>query len=100
MGITGRRGWIVARSWLVGRNDAMRNQTFRSVAGVLAGAALACCLTAAEARSGTAVPPGTSVPLEFSQQVSTKTARKGDEIRLRVYQEIAKNGRTLIRKDA
>lgn len=52
------------------------------------------------ARADVQVPPGTPVMLEFMQTVSTKTARKGDRVRLRVYTKVVHNGRTLIRQDA
>lgn len=55
---------------------------------------------ASGARAEVQVPPGTPVMLEFMQSVSTKTARKGDRVRLRVYAKVVVNGKTLIRQDA
>lgn len=46
------------------------------------------------------VPGGTVVMLEFLQDVSTRQARKGDEIKLRVYTDVVVNGKTVIRQDA
>jgi hypothetical protein len=54
----------------------------------------------AGARADISVPPGTPVMLEFMQSVSSKTARKGDAVRLRVYTAVVHNGKTLIRQDA
>jgi hypothetical protein len=46
------------------------------------------------------VPPRTPVTLQFMQNVSTKSARRGDRIALRVYDPVVDHGKTLIRKDA
>lgn len=46
------------------------------------------------------IPGGTVVMLEFLQDVSTRKAKKGDEIKLRVYTDVVVNGRTFIRQDA
>lgn len=51
-------------------------------------------------RAAQSVPPGTAVLLQFDQQISTKTAKKGDQIRLRVYTDVVVNGKTLIKQDA
>ena len=51
-------------------------------------------------RAQAPVPPGTPVQLEFMQEVSSKTARKGDKISLRVYTDVVMNGKTLIKQDA
>ncbi len=71
--------------------------------GKLSWEALACVgallfsgVAAAEHR----VPSGTVVMLEFLEDVSTRKARQGDEIKLRVYTDVVLNGRTLIRQDA
>lgn len=73
--------------------------TRRSVMGTATLAAFACAL-AAPSCAGTTAPPDTAVPLEFAQEVSTRSAHKGDEIRLKVYQDVVVKGKTLIRKDA
>lgn len=52
------------------------------------------------ARSAQSVPPGTAVLLQFQQDVSTKTAKKGDQIALRVYTDVVVDGKTLIKQDA
>lgn len=52
------------------------------------------------ARADSLVPAGTVVPLEFQQAVSSKTAKKGDLLKLRVYTDVVVNGKTLIRQDA
>jgi hypothetical protein len=38
--------------------------------------------------------------LEFRQEVSSKTAKKGDRIRLRVYTPVQVDGKTVIEQDA
>ena len=65
-------------------------------------ALLAACLlaVAACARAAEPVPPGTPVMLQFLEEVSTKTAKEGDPVKLRVYTNVVVNGKTLIRQDA
>jgi hypothetical protein len=46
------------------------------------------------------VPAGTVVVLQFDQDVSTMTAKKGDLIPLRVYSDVVVNGKTVIRQDS
>jgi hypothetical protein len=55
---------------------------------------------AGAAKAAPAVPPGTPVLLQFQQDVSTKTAKKGDQVQLRVYTDVVVDGRTLIKQDA
>lgn len=62
--------------------------------GLVLGAALA-----APARAQAPVPPGTPVMLQFVEAVTTKSARKGDRIRLKVYTNVAVGGKTVIRQD-
>jgi hypothetical protein len=71
-------------------------KTALTLLGVAAGAAL----LAGPARADSPVPPGTPIILQFEQDVSTKEAHKGDEIRLRVYTDVVVGGKTLIRQDA
>lgn len=52
------------------------------------------------ARAEQSVPPGTPVMLQFMDEVSTRTARKGDVVKLRVYTDVVHNGKTLIKQDA
>lgn len=54
----------------------------------------------APVRAEQTVPPGTVVTLQFMQDVGTKTAKKGDKIKLRVYTDVVHNGKTLIKQDA
>lgn len=63
-------------------------------------AAAAVALTAGGARAEPKIPGGTVVMLEFLQDVSTRQAKKGDEIKLRVYTDVVVNGKALIRQDA
>lgn len=51
-------------------------------------------------RAQSTVPSGTPVMLEFMDEVSSKTAKKGDKIALRVYTDVVMNGKTLIKQDA
>lgn len=51
-------------------------------------------------RADQTVPPGTAVLLQFQESVSTKTAKKGDQIQLRVYTDVVVDGKTLIKQDA
>ena len=44
----------------------------------------ACLLAPGHARAESAVPPGTPVMLEFTKAVSSKTAKRGDQVPLRV----------------
>ncbi len=57
------------------------------------------CLSVNSA-SAAPVPPGTPVMLQFMETISTKTAQKGDKIRLRVYTNVVVDGKTLIAQDA
>jgi hypothetical protein len=77
----------------------MRRRSLIRAVGQLALAALGCALSTAT-WAAASVPADTAVPLEFAQEVSTKTAHKGDEVKLRVYQDVVVKGKTLIRKDA
>jgi hypothetical protein len=65
-----------------------------------AGALVAVCLPMAPVRAGQSVPPGTPVMLEFMQEVSSRTAKKGDPVKLRVYTNVVVGGKTLIKQDA
>src|SRR4051794_11718483 len=65
-----------------------------------AGLSLALLAPLAPARAEQSVPAGTPVMLEFMQDVSSKTAQKGDRISLRVYTGVVVSGKTLIRQDA
>lgn len=51
-------------------------------------------------RAADRVPPGTAVMLQFMEEVSTRSAHKGDTVRFRVYTDVVVNGKTLIRQDA
>src|SRR5262249_40429607 len=62
--------------------------------------ALLAPLAPLAARAEESTPPGTPVMLEFMQDVSSKTARKGDKISLRVYTNVVVRGKTLIKQDA
>jgi len=66
--------------------------------GATMSVALLCAPAAA--RAAQSVPPGTAVLLQFDDEVSTKTAKKGDRIHLRVYTDVVVNGKTLIKQDA
>jgi hypothetical protein len=46
------------------------------------------------------IPAGTTVVLQFDQDLTTKTAKKGDLIPLRVYSDVMVNGKTFIRQDS
>lgn len=65
-------------------------------------ALLAACLLIAPgaARAAEPVPPGTVVMLQFLEELSTKTAKKGDPVKLKVYTNVVVDGKTLIRQDA
>lgn len=64
----------------------------------------ACVLAAGLLVSGASaeqkIPGGTVVLLEFLQDLSSRKAKKGDEIKLRVYTDVVVNGKTMIRQDA
>lgn len=78
----------------------MRQEQNRRHLGVLAGVCSLALLGALPARSAQTVPPGTPVTLEFTQEVSTRTAKVGDHISMRVYTDVVVNGKRLIRQDA
>jgi hypothetical protein len=65
-----------------------------------AAVSVALLLAPAACRAALSVPPGTAVLLQFDDEVSTKTAKKGDQIHLRVYADVVVNGKTLIKQDA
>src|SRR5438045_2389807 len=73
---------------------------FRGRLNPIAWAAMLCFLFAASVRGQTSIPPGTEVPLEFTEEVSTRTAQKGDVIHFRVYEDVRVNGRTMLRAGA
>lgn len=52
------------------------------------------------AASPSTVPAGTPVTLQLMEAVSTRHSKKGDKIRLRVYNAVVLNGKTLIAQDA
>lgn len=73
------------------------------VTGMARWGALACAgalLYTGAAASEPRVPAGTVVMLEFMEDVGTRRAKRGDEIKLRVYTDVVLNGKTLIRQDA
>jgi len=60
-------------------------------------------LTLMTALAGTAeprIPAGTPVMLEFVEEVSSRTAKKGDPVRLRVYTDVLVDGKVLIKQDS
>lgn len=57
-------------------------------------------LTAADVSAAEPVPPGTRITLQFDRSVSTRTARKGGTVPLRVYSPVVVRGKTLIDQDA
>ena len=69
----------------------------RAVFGALMLAPFALSMSAAAANR---VPAGTVVQLRFDREVSTKTAKVGDVIPMRVYADVVVNGKTLIKQDA
>lgn len=67
----------------------------------VAAAALSLGLLAPlSARAEQTIPAGTQVNLQFTQEVSTKTAKVGDHVTMRVYSDVLVNGKRLIRQDA
>ncbi len=46
------------------------------------------------------IPEGTVVILQFDQDVSTMSAKKGDLIPLRVHSDVVVNGKTVVRQDS
>jgi len=74
-----------------------------SVFRLLAFGATLCApflLSPTACRAAQVVPAGTTVLLQFEDAISTKTAKKGDQIHLRVYTDVVVNGKTLIKQDA
>jgi len=69
----------------------------RSAAAALLAAAL---FAPAAVRADHSVPAGTPVMLQFMDEVSTKTAKKGDRLQFRVYTDVVHGGKTWIKQDA
>jgi len=44
------------------------------------------------------MPEGTPVMLSFDQSVSSKTARKGDQVKFHVFEDVKVDGKTVIRQ--
>lgn len=60
-------------------------------------AALLLISSAIAAFASTTVPKGTEVRLQFAQAVSSKTAKKGDTVKLKVADDVAVNGNTVLK---
>ena len=78
----------------------MRNFRTRWAAGIIGAAMGMSLLVPFAASAETMVPSGTKVPLEFTQRISTKTAKKGDTVELRVTEDVRVDGRTMIPEGA
>lgn len=78
----------------------MKTWELRCASGAAAVALSLALLAPSAAWAAQSVPPGTQVMLQFAQTVSTKTARVGDLVRMRVYTDVLVNGRRVIRQDA
>jgi hypothetical protein len=91
-------------------NSRPKTRQFKRALGVLLSLALAAQLAAAPlaparpaspqgAASGeTLIPDGTSLVLELTQDLSSKTAREGDPVNLKVTEDLVVNGRVVVAK--
>src|SRR5687767_7531354 len=81
------------------RSEVIEMQTRRDLLSAAVAAPFAILLGRAASAQGP-IPAGTVVLLQFDQQVSTQTAKKGDLIPLRVYSDVMVNGKKVIRQDS
>src|SRR3954471_3099067 len=71
----------------------------RGIAGGLAGILLSALVSPVLAAEIT-LPAGTKVPLEFAQTVASRTAKKGDVVKLTVADDVVVNGEKATAKGA
>jgi hypothetical protein len=80
------------------RRHAPLRSLRRSVAVSLAGVFL--CALVSPVLAAVTLPAGTKVPMEFAQTVDSRTARKGDIVKLTVSDDVLVNGEKVIAKGA
>ena len=72
----------------------------RGSASVVVAASMLLSPVATALAAPSRIPPGTPVPLEFTREMSSRTAEKGDAVPLRVVEDVRVGGQVVIRRGA